>query len=62
MGLPFLAMLKKFPPSDLEIPLTKGYPKETPRVHTGMYVQGYLWLFIITDQQKSPMGPTRRNQ
>lgn len=58
----YLAMLKKFPPSDLEIPLIKGYPEETPRIHIGIYVQGYLWSFIITDQQKPPTGSTRRNQ
>ena len=42
----YLAMLKKFPPSDLEIPLTKGYPKETPKsshrnVCTGLFMVIY---------------------
>ena len=58
----YLAVLKKFPLSDLEIPLIKGYPEETPRIHIGICVQGYLWLFITTHQWKPPPGSTGRNQ
>lgn len=63
-----MAILKKFPPSDLEIPLTKSYPEETPRIHRGICTRIFTVIYNKTaettqrsDKKKSYDGGVKIN-